>query len=231
MNLIEQFFTISKNRDIKGAIAFQKILTGNIECERFKKKVKSICAFDISYEKSSNTNYASAVVMSHPDLELLEERYSIETAPFPYVPGLLAFREGPAIIHLYNQLVTVPDMLLFDGQGLAHPRGMGIASLVGLLLAKSSVGCAKSRLIGEYDEPGQDRGNFMDLTHDSKIIGRVLRTRSKVKPVFVSVGHFVDLDQASEIVLTCCRKYRLPEPILAAHNLANTVRRNKAGTL
>lgn len=228
MNFIEQFLALAQKREMKGAIAFQKNLMGKVLSKRYGKAVKSICAFDISYEKSSNTNYASAVIMSYPDLELLEERYKIEQASFPYVPGLLAFREGPAIIRLYNQLQIIPDMLLFDGQGLAHPRGMGIASLIGLLLGKPSIGCAKSRLIGEYTEPGRSRGDFSNLATDGKIIGRVLRTRAEVKPFFVSVGHLVDLDQASEIVLTCCRRYRLPEPIRAAHSLANDVRKRES---
>lgn len=231
MDLIRQFIKISRSRDIKSAIEFQKALADRVKCIPLKGNIKSICAFDISYEKLSQTNYASAVIMTYSDLEIVDQRFIIENALFPYIPGLLSFREGPAIIRLYERLKQKPDILLFDGQGLAHPRGMGIASMMGLLLKRSSIGCAKSRLIGEYTEPKTGKGSLSELIYDGKIIGRVLRTREKVKPVFVSIGHLIELNQASEIVLKCCRRYRLPEPIRAAHNLANAVRRDKFESL
>jgi deoxyribonuclease V len=224
MNLISEFYRICNNRDIKGAIEFQKSLLPYFSSARSKGIFRTICAFDISYAKSTKTNYAAAVVMTIPELELIEKQTIIQNALFPYVPGLLAFREGTAIIDLYRNLRNKPDILLFDGQGIAHPRQMGIATMIGIMLDIQSVGCAKSRLIGEYEEPAAGRGSLAGLYHNNQKIGCVLRTRKGVKPVFVSAGNQIDLDTSVKVVLDCCRKYRLPEPVREAHKLANEIR-------
>ncbi len=162
--------------------------------------------------------------MAFPQLNIVEIQHIIEKSVFPYISGLLAFREGPSIIWLYKKLKTRPDLLLFDGQGSAHPRATGIASVIGFLLDIPSIGCAKTRLVGEYIEPGLQKGNHSDLNYQGQTVGRVLRTRRNVKPVFVSPGHKIDLNTATDIVLKCCRKFRLPEPIREAHKLANEIR-------
>jgi deoxyribonuclease V len=137
---------------------------------------------------------------------------------------LLTFREGPAIIELLKKVKSRVDLFLFDGQGVAHPRGAGIASMMGLLLNTPSIGCAKSRLVGEYKKPGLRKGSSSDLIYNNKTVGKILRTRINVKPVFVSVGYMIGLKRSVDIILKCCPKYRVPEPIRRAHYLSNKLR-------
>jgi len=142
---------------------------------------------------------------------------------FPYIPGLLSFREGPAILAAWEKLQTQPDLLMFDGQGIAHPRGLGIASQMGLWLEQPTLGVGKSRLYGRHSAPGLKRGEWAELRDErdpKKIIGAVLRTREGVNPVYISPGHLIDLPTCIEFVLTCCGKYRLPEPTRWAHKVA-----------
>ncbi|MCL7454196.1 MAG: endonuclease V, partial [Anaerolineae bacterium] len=139
---------------------------------------------------------------------------------FPYVPGLLTFREGPSVVKALEELDTWPDLLIFDGHGLAHPRRIGLASHMGVILDRPSIGCAKSRLVGEHGEPDDDAGNWTPLRDGQEVIGAVVRTRAKVKPVFVSIGHRIDLNTAVDFVLRCTRGYRLPETTRYAHRLA-----------
>jgi deoxyribonuclease V len=139
---------------------------------------------------------------------------------FPYVPGLLAFREGPIVLAALERLAERPDVLIFDAQGLAHPRRMGLATHLGILLDVPSVGCAKSRLCGKETEPGEEKGSWTPLLDRGEVIGAVVRTRSRVRPVYVSVGHRVDLETAVSLVLSCATKYRLPEPTRWAHRVA-----------
>jgi deoxyribonuclease V len=139
---------------------------------------------------------------------------------FPYVPGLLAFREGPVVLAALEQVSDPPDVLLFDGQGLAHPRRLGLATHIGVLLDRPSIGCAKSRLCGEHEEPPAERGGWVPLRDGDEVIGGVVRTRAGVRPVYVSVGHRVDLETAVSLVVACCTRYRLPEPTRRAHRAA-----------
>jgi deoxyribonuclease V len=152
---------------------------------------------------------------------------------FPYVPGLLAFREIPAVAGALEKVRTPVDAVIFDAQGLAHPRRMGLASHLGLFLDVPSVGCAKTRLVGTHEEPGQGKGSATDLVHRGEVIGKVLRTRKGVSPVYASVGNRIDLQSAVELVLACSPKYRLPETTRQAHNAANRLRRGEPveGTL
>jgi len=163
---------------------------------------------------------AAVALLSFPDLEPLEAKTARQPAGFPYVPGLLAFREGPVVLAALEKLEAKPDVLLFDAHGLAHPRRMGLATHLGLLLDLPAIGCAKSRLCGEHGAVPPQRGGWVPLVDGEEIIGAVVRTRSNVRPVYVSIGHRVDLDSAVRVVLFCCARYRLPQPIRWAHQIA-----------
>ncbi len=221
------FLRICRKKDYKGAAAFQESIRALIPGKATAKKISSICGLDISFDKKSDRVYAAGSVYTYPVLEKIEERSLEAIVKFPYVPGLLAFREGPAVMRLLERIRSPVDILLFDGQGLAHPRGTGIASMMGLLLDMPSIGCAKSRLIGEYDGPDAHAGAISDLLYKEKSVGRVVRTRENVRPVFVSVGYKIDLNRAVEIVLNCTTRYRIPEPIRAAHFQANKLRTDR----
>jgi deoxyribonuclease V len=167
---------------------------------------------------------AAIVVLHYPDLMPIEGVTAEVPIVFPYIPGLLAFREGPAVLAAWQQLETKPDLLMFDGQGIAHPRGIGIASHMGLWLDRPTIGVAKSRLYGHHDELGPKRADGAELwdehEHD-RIIGMVLRTRTDVSPVYISPGHLIDMQHSIQFVLECCTRYRLPEPTRWAHNVAS----------
>jgi deoxyribonuclease V len=223
-NLSGELLRICRRKDYKGATAFQERIRDLIPGKPVRRKFRTVCGLDISFDKKSDRVYAAGSVYRLPELEKIEERSLEAFVSFPYVPGLLAFREGPAVVKLLRHIKNRVDLLLFDGQGLAHPRGTGIASMMGLILNMPSIGCAKSRLIGEYDDPEAHKGALSDLMYKEKPVGRVVRTRNNVKPVFVSVGYKVDLKKAVEIVLKCTTRYRIPEPTRAAHILANRLR-------
>jgi len=163
---------------------------------------------------------AAVVLLSYPDLTPFHAVTAEMPVAFPYVPGLLAFREGPVVLAALERLAKRPDVLMFDAQGLAHPRRVGLATHLGVLLDVPSVGCAKSRLCGMYEEPGEKRGSWTPLFDGDEVIGAVVRTRDGVRPVFVSIGHRVDLETAMALVLECATKYRLPEPTRWAHHVA-----------
>jgi deoxyribonuclease V len=175
---------------------------------------------DISVNRWIKTGTAAAVVLSYPGLELVEAKVVTDSIDFPYVPGLLTFREAPLILAACEKLTVTPDLILVDGQGIAHPRRMGIASHLGLCLEIPTIGCAKSRLCGSHEEPGNEPGSHAELRDNGEVIGVVLRTRAGVKPVYVSIGHKIDLPSAMHWVLACCRGYRLPEPARLAHQAA-----------
>lgn len=166
---------------------------------------------------------AAIVVLRYPDLAPLEAVTADVPLLFPYIPGLLAFREGPAVLAAWEKLTIRPDLLMFDGQGIAHPRGIGIASQMGLWLERPTIGVAKSRLYGRHVEPGLRRGQWAELRDErdvGRVIGAVLRTRDGVNPLYASPGHLVDLPKAIEFVLNCCTRYRLPETTRWAHRVA-----------
>lgn len=167
--------------------------------------------------------HARAAVSVHalPGLERVEEAIAERPLAFPYVPGLLTFREGPAVLAALAQLKAMPEVILFDGQGYAHPRRLGLATHIGILLDWPTIGCAKSRLVGEHDAVGERRGCRAPLYDKDQLIGCVVRTRSRVRPLYVSVGQRVGLEHAVEIVLACGSGYRLPEPTRWAHRLAS----------
>jgi deoxyribonuclease V len=188
-------------------------------------RVRYVAGTDVSTE--GNVGYATVVVLTFPGLEVVEERGHEEDLRFPYVPGLLAFREIGPVFGALKKVEAPVDAVIFDAQGLAHPRGLGLASHAGLLLDVPSVGCAKSRLVGEHEEPGPEKGDAADLLYKGRVVGKVLRTRRNVSPVYVSVGDKVDLEGAVDLVLACTPKYRLPETTRKAHDAANRLRRGE----
>jgi deoxyribonuclease V len=183
-----------------------------------------IGAGDVSYSRTDDRIYAAFLVFSYPDLTLLENATAQGRAAFPYIPSLLTFREAPILIRAFSKLRTNPDLILVDGQGTAHPRSMGIAAHLGLLLDLPSIGCAKSRLYGSGAEPAPEQGSTASLTEESQTVGMIVRTRTRVKPVYVSPGHKMDLVTSVKIVLSLFRGYRIPEPLRQAHILVNQLR-------
>ena len=171
--------------------------------------------------------YATVVVLEFPALTLVEVRGFEAPLRFPYVPGLLSFRELSPVVGALEKIETDVDALILDAQGLAHPRRMGLASHLGIFIDVPTVGCAKSRLVGSYEEPGREKGSATDLVHRGEVVGKVLRTRDGVSPVYVSVGNGIDLESSVELVLACCTKYRLPESTRQAHNAAGRLRRGE----
>lgn len=204
----------------------QERLRHHIKTGRYVQKVHYIAGADVSVSRSTPTIYAGVVVLDYARLEVVERKAAVSRTPFPYIPGLLSFREAPALLQVFRRLEITPDVIVFDGHGIAHPRGLGIASHMGLLLDTPAIGCAKSRLIGDYEEPLPDRGAHTPLYGaNGVVLGAVLRTRSHVKPVFVSVGHKTELNQALEILLHCDRGYRIPQPTRLADRYVGAVRR------
>lgn len=183
---------------------------------------------DVGYDRERNTAWACAAVLATGDLRLVDSATAVAQIRFPYVPGYLSFREIPAAVNALRGLERPPDMLLCDGQGIAHPRGLGLASHLGVLLDMPSVGVAKSKLVGTHDPVGEEKGCWQPLVSKGQTVGVVLRSRTRVKPIYVSCGHMVSLDSAREIVMDLIRKYRLPESTRWAHALAGTARRAAA---
>jgi deoxyribonuclease V len=182
------------------------------------RNIRYVAGVDCSLRDSLAT--AAVPILRWDTLETVELAIAQQPIPFPYVPGLLSFRECPAILAAFQKLAIQPDLVMVDGAGIAHPRRLGIAAHLGLILDKPTIGCAKSRLIGTHDEPADEAGCYTDLVDDDEIIGAVLRTRDRVKPLYISVGHKIDLPTALDLVLEACRGFRLPEPTRAAHNAA-----------
>jgi deoxyribonuclease V len=182
------------------------------------KRIKHVAGIDISIRNEQAI--AAIVVLDFPSLEVVDYAVHIGEVPFPYVPGLLSFRECPAIIAAAEKLSIEPDLLMVDGQGIAHPRRMGIAAHIGLLFDKPTIGCAKTRLTGTHDEPDLTAGYYSDLWEKDELIGAVLRTKDNCRPLYISVGHKIALPTALDLVLECGRGYRLPEPTRRAHQVA-----------
>jgi len=177
-------------------------------------------AAGVDVSVKNNISRAAVVVLTWPDFQIVETALAEMPTSFPYIAGLLAFREGPVLLQAFRQLQNQPDVLIFDGMGRIHPRRLGIASHLGLWLNRPTIGCGKSYLIGEYTEPGPQKGDYSLLTHHRELLGVVLRTRAHVNPVFISPGHLIDLESAIAITLLATPTYRLPEPIRAAHQAA-----------
>lgn len=202
------------------AIALQKRLAPLVEAAGQPTAVTRIAGVDVAFPGGGDVTRAAVVVVSFPDLEVVETAVLEQPTRFPYVPGLLSFREAPAVLAALATLKEAPDLLMVDGQGMAHPRRIGIASHVGLLSGIPTIGAAKSRLCGTHDEPGPARGARTPLLHRGEVVGTVLRTRTGVRPLYVSIGHRISLEAAVEWVLACAPRYRLPEPTRLADKLS-----------
>jgi len=195
----------------------QEGLAGRVRLKPLPLRLGFVAGADVSFSRELGVVFAALLVFQLDKMELVEQALADAPACFPYVPGLLTFREGPAVLRAFGKLHRKPHAVIFDGQGYAHPRRIGLASHMGLWLGLPTVGCAKSRLIGEHAEPGLRRGDFTELLDSGEQIGVALRTRDSVKPVFVSPGHLADFASSVRLVLECCRGYRLPEPTRQAH--------------
>lgn len=204
------------------AIELQKQLAFEVIREdKFEKPVRTVAGIDLGYDVKTDKCRAVVVVLSFPGLELIESAEAILPIRFPYVPGLLSFRETPAAVKALEKLRTAPDLILCDGQGIAHPRRFGIACHIGLITDIPAIGVAKSLLVGKYDALGEERGSAAPLIHRREQIGVALRTKNRVQPVYVSVGHKISLETAVDFVLKCAPKYRLPETTRLADRLAS----------
>ncbi len=205
------------------AVQIQKALAGQVVTRGEVATPQFIAGVDVSVNRMEKSGTGAVVVLSYPGLKVVECRTVAGPVTFPYVPGLLSFREIPLLLRAFEEITVTPDLVLVDGQGYAHPRRMGIASHLGLVLGIPTIGCAKSRLCGAYGERGQERGSYAGLFDDNgELIGAAVRTRTETKPVFVSIGHLISLEQAVFWTLQCCRGYRLPEPTRQAHIAANS---------
>jgi deoxyribonuclease V len=206
------------------AINVQQELRSMVRLEPLAREVHTIAGADISFNKYSEVIYSGIVVLSLPDLRIIETAGIRSTSKFPYVPGLLSFREAPSLLEVWDQLKTKPDVLMLDGQGIAHPRRLGIASHIGVVLGWPTIGCAKSILVGRHGDLAPEAGSRAPLIDRGEPIGVALRTKKNVAPVYVSPGHLMDTDSAVDLVLRSVTKYRLPEPTRQAHLLVNQIR-------
>jgi len=215
--------SITQALDIQQRLAKQVSRASEVTTPSF------IAGVDISANKAQGIAAAAVVVLRYPELVLVETKVAQGKLDFPYIPGLLSFRESPLTLAACERLGATPDLILVDGQGIAHPRRMGLASHLGLFLNTPTIGCAKSRLCGQHEELSIEPGGYAEIMDNGETIGAALRTKMGVKPVYVSIGHKVDLQAAIYWVLECCRGYRLPEPTRLAHLAAGGKLKREAG--
>lgn len=225
------------NLSYSQAIALQKQLSEKVQLVELKNHPKTIAGIDCALSKDNQRIIAAVIVLRIPTaerilwgpvessgFEIIETTNAIQKVSFPYIPGLLSFRESPACIAAVEKLKHEPDAFIIDGQGIAHPRRFGLACHLGLFFDKPTVGCAKSRLTGSFEDPAPEKGSYSPLKDGEEVIGAVVRTRTNVEPVFVSVGNKCSLKNAIEITLNCTTKYRIPEPTRLAHQLVSKIR-------
>lgn len=219
------------------AIALQRSLAGKVLVEQLSGSVETVAGVDCAFEgsgppwvSSGRRIIAACVLCDAGTMEVLATSHVVQACRWPYVPGLLSFRESPAVVAAVRKLRRRPDLLICDGQGQAHPRGLGLACHVGLLLDCPTIGVAKSRLCGRHRQVGLRRGSRTQLRHEGRIVGAVVRTRSNVKPLYVSVGHRVTLGDAVAWTLRCCRGFRLPEPSRLAHQAVTALKHESRST-
>ncbi|MEM9926606.1 MAG: deoxyribonuclease V [Cyanobacteria bacterium P01_D01_bin.50] len=210
------------NLSTSEAKAIQEELQKEVITEdEFKQPIKYVAGVDMGFEADGTISRAAVAVLSFPDLQLQEQSIAKRATSFPYIPGFLSFREIPAVLDALEKINTIPDIILCDGQGFAHPRRFGIACHLGIIIDMPTIGVAKSWLIGKYEEVPQSKGSWQPLIHKNETIGAVLRTRDNVKPLYVSSGHRISLPTAIDYVLHCTPKYRLPETTRIADRLAS----------
>lgn len=207
--------------NVEEAIAIQEQMRGEIIASDRLQPVHYVAGVDMGFEAAGTISRAAVAVLSFPDLQLQESAIAHRPTSFPYIPGFLSFREIPAVLDAIEKITITPDLILCDGQGIAHPRRFGIACHLGLLVDIPTIGVAKSLLIGKHEEVPDERGSWQPLRHRGEIIGAALRTRTKTKPLYISSGHRVSLQTALEYVLRCTPKYRLPETTRIADKLAS----------
>lgn len=216
----------SWNVDYEEAVQIQAGLRKRIILKNSLNILKNllVAGADVSYDKKNDMHYAGVIVFDLLTMEAIEEVTASGKVRFPYIPGLLSFREAPILLKAFSKVKRGPDVIILDAQGIAHPRGVGLASHIGILLNKPTIGCAKKRLIGSHNEVREAAGCHTNLSIDGKAVGVVLRTKKKVRPVFISPGHKIDLATSVDIILKCCRGYRIPEPTRQAHNLVSKIK-------
>jgi len=215
---------------IPEAICLQRRLAGLVragdsgKCPLKIEAIRLIAGADVSYSKTTDTCYAAVVLLRFPDMTVVEERTAVLKSAFPYVPGLLSFREGEPLTRAFGKLRGRPDVLVFDAQGIAHPRRVGLASHMGLIYGIPSIGCAKTILCGTFEEPGEAAGDVSPLLYKGEQVGAVLRTKSGCRPMFISPGHLMDVEWAFSFIRECPGRYRQPEVTRRAHLLSNRIR-------
>jgi deoxyribonuclease V len=206
------------------AVKIQEQMRSLVQIEPLAQEIHTIAGADLSYNKFSKTIYSGIVVLSFPELQIIESAVVRSITKFPYVPGLLSFREIPSLLEAWDKLKSKPDLLILDGQGFAHPRRFGLACHAGVILEIPTIGCAKSVLVGDFDALAPEVGSQSPLLDHGETIGVALRTKNRVAPVYVSIGHMIDLPSAVEMVKRSVGKYRQPEPTRQAHLLVNRMR-------
>lgn len=209
-------------KNLTEARRIQEVIREKVRIVPAGKAPRLIAGVDAAF--SGGRVFAAASLYRYPEMVHVKDAHAVRGASFPYIPGFLFFREGPAIIDAIKALGVRPDLILSDGQGIAHPEGAGLASHLGVLLDIPTIGCAKSRLVGEYEEPGSKRGQWSPLRYDGRVVGAVVRTRDNIKPLFVSPGHRVTLKDAVRYVLGCAPRYRIPEPLRRADHLSKDLK-------
>jgi deoxyribonuclease V len=219
------------NLNPKQAIALQAGLSKNLvysirgKCPVHLDELRIIAGADVSYSKKTDTCYAAIVMLDFSTGEIIEERTAVKKSAYPYIPGLLSFREAPPLIAAFSRLKHDPDLLIFDAQGIAHTRRFGLASHMGYIYEKPSIGCAKSLLVGEFNPPGEKAGDWSYIHHKGEIIGMAYRLKSGCKPVFLSPGHLMDMEWIRRFFARCGGEYRIPDIIRLPHILSNKIRR------
>ena len=213
----------SWNVSVEEAIQIQEALKERITLRKTFSGVKTIGGGDVAYSEDGKHCFGAIAVLSFPDMEVLDRATAVGKIPFPYIPGLLSFREGPILIKTFQRLKLKPDVMIYDGQGIAHPRGTGLASHMGLWLDIPSIGCAKTPLLDEFISPLPLKGSFEWIRCEGKKVGAVLRTKERVKPLFISPGHRIDLPTSIQLILESCKGYRFSEPLRKAHQLSRSM--------
>ncbi len=210
----------SWNVSVQEATQIQETLKGRIILKKTFSKVTTIGGGDAAYSRNGNLLFGAITVLSFPEMEIIDTATADGKALFPYIPGLLSFREGPILIKAFHKLRWKPDVMIYDGQGIAHPREMGLASHMGLWFNLPSIGCAKTPLSGEFILPDPLKGSFEWIRREGKKLGAVVRTRDNIKPLFISPGHRIDFSTSNQLILESCKGFRFPEPLRKAHQLS-----------
>ncbi|PCN42173.1 endonuclease V [Brevibacillus laterosporus] len=218
---METYFNHPWNLSEEEAVKLQQKLAAKVIKEDLFNSIKYVAGVDVAYSESSDKLVAGVVILESDSLKLIESVVIEDTVQFPYISGLFSFRELPPIVKAFKQIKTTPDLIVCDGQGIAHPRRLGLASHLGVLFDIPAIGCGKTRLVGEFKEPESKRGSYSPLIDNDEIIGSVLRTQENIKPIFVSIGHRISLTTACKWILNLSPKYRLPETTRLPDQLVN----------